>query len=243
MAYQYRSNPWWIFVFMCFTLFIAGCDGSDKDSSDTTPPVITVKGANPFVVIRGNGYTDIGAIAVDGFDGALPVTVTGNVDTNTIDSYTLMYQATDVAGNTAKAARLVFVVEEGLPPHPGDKGEETIIGVDSDNDGVRDDVQITIAVGYHDSPKVQKALLQLAKAYQKAVVNYVDSEGFGNYAEENSRAVACLISASEKPSEDIFILKHFMKNTEARDNVFLEMNSSLGGKIFPVFNNPAEQCE
>ncbi len=38
---------------------------------DTTPPVITLVGANPFTVNQGGTYTDPGATATDNVDGDL----------------------------------------------------------------------------------------------------------------------------------------------------------------------------
>ncbi len=80
---------------------------------DTTPPVISLTGANPMQVTAGSTFTDPGATAVDVVDGPidqLAITVTGSVDTNTVGSYTLTYQTVDAAGNTASATRTVEVV-------------------------------------------------------------------------------------------------------------------------------------
>ncbi|MFK7826726.1 MAG: hypothetical protein AB8G05_21470 [Oligoflexales bacterium] len=49
-----------------------------------------------------------------------------------------------------------------LPPDPGKKGTETLMGVDSNNDGLRDDVQRWIYFNYPDEPLVRKALIQVA---------------------------------------------------------------------------------
>jgi len=56
---------------------------------------------------------------------------------------------------------LVTVVP--LPPDPGEAGKVTLEGIDSDGDGVRDDVQRYIALTYPDSEKTRLALTQHAK--------------------------------------------------------------------------------
>ena len=76
--------------------------------SDTTAPVITVKGENPVTVEVGSTYTESGATA----DGGETVTITGSVDINTIGTYTVTYKATDAAGNTGTATRTVKVIEK-----------------------------------------------------------------------------------------------------------------------------------
>ena len=83
-----------------------------SSTSDTTPPVVTLNGAAAMNVTQGSTFTDPGATALDNVDGNLTAKIkeTGAVDTATIGSYTLTYSATDAAGNTGSASRLVSVV-------------------------------------------------------------------------------------------------------------------------------------
>lgn len=76
--------------------------------SDTTKPVITIHGAQPFVEECGvrKGYTDEGAYAADSLDTAklgrkVPVIPTIKVNTKKVGWYKVNYNAKDVAGNTA----------------------------------------------------------------------------------------------------------------------------------------------
>ena len=79
---------------------------------DTTPPVITVTGANPLTHELGDPYTDPGATTVDGS----PVTAdVSAVDTDTEGDYTVTYTATDPNGNEASDARTVQV-RDTTPP-------------------------------------------------------------------------------------------------------------------------------
>ena len=84
--------------------------------SDTTPPVITLNGDNPFYVTLYNQFNDPGATAVDDVDGAVDAVMTGHVNIRSIGTYTVTYTATDAAGNAATAERTVEVYFK--PPRP-----------------------------------------------------------------------------------------------------------------------------
>ena len=84
---------------------------------DTTAPVITISGANPLDVDLGTTYNDAGASATDANDGDLTssITVSSNVDTNTVGTYTVTYTVSDAAGNQATETRTVNVVDNNNP--------------------------------------------------------------------------------------------------------------------------------
>ena len=84
---------------------------------DTTAPVITISGANPVDVDLGTTYNDAGASATDVNDGDLTssITVSSNVDTNTVGTYTVTYTVSDAAGNQATETRTVNVVDNNNP--------------------------------------------------------------------------------------------------------------------------------
>jgi subtilisin-like proprotein convertase family protein len=82
-------------------------------SGDTTPPTVTLLGANPQTIERGSAYTELGATAADNIDGDLTASIVINssaVNTNTIGSYSVSYRATDSSSNTGNAYRTVTVV-------------------------------------------------------------------------------------------------------------------------------------
>jgi len=82
---------------------------------EMTPPVITVIGPNPMTVLCPIGFIDLGAIGADNCSGLVNVTRTGTVNAGIPGQYTITYSATDAAGNTATATRVVNVVDE-IPP-------------------------------------------------------------------------------------------------------------------------------
>jgi len=83
--------------------------------ADTTPPVVTVIGANPAAVECGTAFTDPGVTAADSCAGPLPVVTTGAVNAGAPGSYTLGSAATDPSGNTGMASRLVNVGDHTAP--------------------------------------------------------------------------------------------------------------------------------
>lgn len=77
-------------------------------------PVLTLNGAATVTVEAMSPFTDPGAMATDDELGALPVTVTGSVDTTTVGSYVLTYSATN-GFRTTTLTRTVNVVDTTAP--------------------------------------------------------------------------------------------------------------------------------
>jgi hypothetical protein len=92
---------------------------------DRTGPVITLVGVNPYEIGSGKPYVEPGATA----DGGETVTLdTSELDSNTIGTYTVYYNATDDVGNKTTVSRTVIVVDgcpeilnlENVVTHVGD---------------------------------------------------------------------------------------------------------------------------
>lgn len=86
--------------------------------ADTSPPVISLIGANPIEHELGNPFTDPGATATDSLDGdlTLSIIVTGTVDPNTAGTYTLSYNVADTAGNNATTVTRDVIVADRTAP-------------------------------------------------------------------------------------------------------------------------------
>jgi hypothetical protein len=83
---------------------------------DTIAPVITIIGSASINHEQGDTYTDQGATALDSLDGNVTVAITGTVNTNAGGTYTLSYNATDLAGNNATTiTRDVNVADTIIP--------------------------------------------------------------------------------------------------------------------------------
>ena len=95
------------FALLSLTLVTTGC----KKDEDTTNPVVSVVGSNPYYIQKGTTWSDPGATGTDDTDGSVVATASGTVTTGTVGSYTVTYTAKDAAGNTATATRTVNVVD------------------------------------------------------------------------------------------------------------------------------------
>ncbi len=65
------------------------------------------------------------------------------------------------------------VMGKNLPPDPGAAADATIAGVDANNNGIRDDVELAIFKAYPDSAKTRAVLLQYALSLQTEMTSLV----------------------------------------------------------------------
>lgn len=87
-------------------------------TKDTTvPPVITLDGSNPQIVLVGQTYSELGATVTDDFDTGLIATIDASaVNTAVLGSYAVTYNVTDSDGNAAtQVTRTVNVVDQEAP--------------------------------------------------------------------------------------------------------------------------------
>ena len=95
-----------------------GGGSDDGNTTDVTPPVITLNGEANMTLEQNATYTEPGAVAVDAVDGRVPVSISGIVDTATVGHYVVTYRATDHAGNEANAMRSITVVDTVIDVTP-----------------------------------------------------------------------------------------------------------------------------
>ncbi|MNO26026.1 Endoglucanase precursor [compost metagenome] len=87
---------------------------------DRTAPVISLKGSSSMTLVQGTSFVDPGTEITDMLGIAGPVAVTGTVDTQNPGTYTLRYNARDLAGNTAQEVVRTVVVT--APSSSGENG-------------------------------------------------------------------------------------------------------------------------
>jgi hypothetical protein len=121
----------------------------------------------------------------------------------------------------------------GLPPDPGEAGMATLEGIDSDQDGIRDDIQRYIALTYPDSQKTRAALRQFALAFHKAILESPDEESALRNTEVEARASECLwyIHSEDSIKMSDLLMAEFL-NTMERSRAYLTYNAKLGGHVF-----------
>jgi len=139
------------------------------------------------------------------------------------------------AGNTATATQTVTVndtsIFANLPPDPGPAGKATLAGIDSDNDGVRDDVQRWIVFNFPNSAKTRAALRQLAQDYQRFILGAANPTQIYDAARLMDNTQSCLEYIGDGYTLG-GLLKAQMLNTHARSKAFLQANRHLSGRMY-----------
>jgi hypothetical protein len=122
-----------------------------------------------------------------------------------------------------------------LPPDPGVAGLATLQGIDTDKDGIRDDVQRFIALTYAGSAATQSALRQYGKALQSLVLDSADQNAVNIDAIKELRAIECM--SFTRPND---FLEHLGRtgavvlNTDERSRAYIESLDKIGGQVFSV---------
>ncbi|TSC78091.1 MAG: lipoprotein [Parcubacteria group bacterium Gr01-1014_24] len=143
------------------------------------------------------------------------------------------------------ATKLQFsdVLGENLPPDPGADADKTVPGIDANNNGIRDDVELAIFKEYPNSAKTRAVLLQYALALQMEFIQpIVNKETVTEVIREEDRASSCVSdtlvprkspesSRSDTDMEKIKVFINFIKklqiNTKARDQAQADFYKNL----------------
>ena len=91
---------------------------------DLTKPTITLTGSSTVTTSVGRTYSDAGATATDNVDGDLTssITTVSTVDMTAAGIYSITFNVTDAAGNTAVPAVRTIIVEDNVPALSTDTG-------------------------------------------------------------------------------------------------------------------------
>jgi hypothetical protein len=120
----------------------------------------------------------------------------------------------------AQKITLADVMGENLPPKPDPALKDaTIEGIDANNNGIRDDVELAIFKLHPDSARIRAAELQYAMALQMEMTSDVfNSETFVETIHKESRGFFCIGDASPNQSPIVLSkkVKNLVFNTTAR---------------------------
>lgn len=132
------------------------------------------------------------------------------------------------------------------PKHPGEKGKQTLLGIDSDADGVRDDVEIwinkrTANITNQEIYNLRIGLKNIARLIQKNFVVKDDLRASRDLKLQTLDAFGCIsdLSPTEKFFNDIESdLASVIFNTRERIEADFKTKSSLAGYAYEVVLRP-----
>ena len=130
---------------------------------------------------------------------------------------------TDVAVAHIHAQKLTPADISGthLPPVPDtSKNNESVAGIDSNNDGIRDDVELALFKEYPNSTGVRSAELQYALVEQMFLTQVFNSETWKAVAEEAGRAQLCIIDQKANRTEVEELVFNTPLRNEAREKAY-----------------------
>jgi hypothetical protein len=85
------------------------------------------------------------------------------------------------------------VLGKNLPPDPGVNADKTVAGIDANQNGIRDDVELAVFKMYPNSAKTRAVLLQYALALQmEATEPIVNTTTATEIIREEDRANSCV---------------------------------------------------
>ncbi len=114
-------------------------------------------------------------------------------------------EATAEAVAAIHANKLTWADINGdLPAEPdATTNDATLAGVDSNQNGIRDDVERAIYNKYKSTPKVAIAMLQYAKALQMEFTHVKNSETLVAVIQEESRGYGCVPEGREEEVQSL----------------------------------------
>jgi len=119
-----------------------------------------------------------------------------------------------------------------LPPDPGKAGKKTLLGIDTDGDGVRDDIQRYIYFTYPDDKKLRLGLTYYAIEFQGVLKDANDREAAYDHANKMARHGECLFYLKGRESIDIRrALRAEILNTRERSMAYITYSDNLGGRF------------
>ena len=137
-----------------------------------------------------------------------------------------------------------FNFPPGFPPDPGEAGKKTLEGIDSDHDGLRDDLQRWIYARFPDEPKKRAALKQMAITFQRELMMNHDSKEMEEVNQRSEKAIACLDDTFGDENNELEFVQAKALNTRERTRRYLEVDRWYDGMTLgPSYPSDGTACE
>jgi hypothetical protein len=170
---------------------------------------------------------------------ALPIDASKKMIEGAIQVRTSTSKAKGATTNSTKLVPSPLPVSIGvvcpcLPPDPGKAGELTLEGIDSNRNGVRDDIERYVALLAPDDPTRRTALINLADAVQDTYLSA--GTDISVLADQIVLRVGCVhrVTTSRDASADISELMPRVLNTAGRARGYFLYNESLPSQSFAI---------
>lgn len=130
--------------------------------------------------------------------------------------------AATVAAIHAQRLTLSDVDGSNLPPEPSkDEVDATVAGVDANENGIRDDVELALFKKYPDDIALRAAALQYAMSEQQMLTQVINQDTWIAAAQMVSRGTACIFSvfngAPKRATAELSYLQSLIVNTQGRE--------------------------
>ncbi|WPU67174.1 hypothetical protein [Peredibacter starrii] len=127
------------------------------------------------------------------------------------------------------------------------RNDATLAGIDSDKDGIRDDVQILIEYEFSKDSRILKAARQKAKYLQLSILTAEDKDKSIQVARKSLDTNSCLVHVAGL-EESMRITRFIEKktfNTKDRLYAYVKANGNFSGEGYslPKKDKMAELCE
>ena len=150
--------------------------------------------------------------------------------------YNLDKTNAEVAKIHATKLTLDDVMGKNLPPDPGTEADKTVAGIDANNNGIRDDVELAVFKEYPNSAKTRAVLLQYALLLQtEAIQPIINKDTATAISEDESRAYNCIGTIVPKNNDDIQKIQAHLTfiedkqlNTTERKNIKKNFDNQTG---------------
>lgn len=135
---------------------------------------------------------------------------------------------------------------ENLPPDPGEAGKATLLGIDVNNNGIRDDVERHVVLENMDKPEIIPPLLHYAALTQDAFRRHARGEAQPeSYLDRAVHNLSCVDYVDPEQGFDrLLAMMDVVANTPERWIAKLKIDKAVaGGKGVSFEEVSEEECQ
>jgi len=154
----------------------------------------------------------------------------------TLGNYLVKLTVTDELGAKNTYSENVFIFNPEVED-PGELGDSTLLGIDSDGDGVRDDVQRWINFESKDNIALKSVLRKYAQNWQSLYANLENSDQLTDLLTKRSQIQVCLdgvVNDQNIYDHLVEIMEYINTYTEIRNQAWDTIKVNQSGNTFSI---------